>query len=102
MTFTDGNTLIMLNETGPRYFICSAYCHCQTGLKLEVNVSSPAMAPSTPPTSTPNDEYLVLTPAPSGRPKEYSVPPPSSGTTTHSHRLKNRRLGVGAVFSTVP
>lgn len=83
-SFHDGKTKIVLNRSGPLYFISGTNDHCEKGQKLEVQVlsakhsgqvvaHSPAMAPST---------IKHLAPAP--------APAPASGT----YRLKIEELSA--------
>lgn len=77
-TYNDGNTIIALNTTGSRYFICSFSDHCSKGMKLEVSVSG---STSTPPSGSPSPPSSSSPPPPSGGspangPSSQSPPPP--------------------------
>uniref|UniRef100_A0ACD5WXF0 Uncharacterized protein n=1 Tax=Avena sativa TaxID=4498 RepID=A0ACD5WXF0_AVESA len=47
VTYQTGNDAVPLAAAGTRYFICGIPGHCAAGMKLQVNVSSPAV--SSPP-----------------------------------------------------
>ncbi|KAI3902708.1 hypothetical protein MKW92_013552 [Papaver armeniacum] len=61
--WTQGPARILLNSTGPHYFICTISTHCNEGQKLAINVTSdsetqtPSNTPFTPAT-------LPITPTP--------------------------------------
>ncbi|XP_010909861.1 umecyanin [Elaeis guineensis] len=78
-THTGGNTVISLNSTGKRYFICGTPGHCAAGMKVEINVvaaSSPPTSPGTPPTlPPPGSAGPSGSPAPP-TPPGASAPPP--------------------------
>nr|GMD39061.1 uclacyanin-3-like [Ipomoea batatas] len=75
-SFSDGKTTIKLSKAGPMYFMCPTFGHCQTGMKLEINVksgSSSTPAGGSPPSSgtapsPPSDsDSPPTTPAPAGK-----------------------------------
>lgn len=69
-TYKDGNTKLLLDRSGPFYFISGAGGHCEKGQKLVVVVLSP------------RHRYTGISPAPS--PVEFEGPavaPTSSATT---------------------
>lgn len=47
-TYTDGNTKVKLDQTGPVYFISGTEGHCQKGQKLRLVVVSPRVSASSP------------------------------------------------------
>ncbi|CAL9763556.1 unnamed protein product [Musa acuminata subsp. burmannicoides] len=48
-TSTGGNTVVTLNSTGSRYFVCGIPGHCAGGMKLQIDVASPTSTPPSPP-----------------------------------------------------
>lgn len=73
---------IMLNDTGPIYFICTAADHCRFGQKLTVNVvddasGSPGGHSGGDASATPPAPSKATTPAPS-----KATTPASGGATT--------------------
>ncbi|RWW54410.1 hypothetical protein BHE74_00039009 [Ensete ventricosum] len=96
-TKTGGNTVVTLNGTGSRYFICGTLGHCAGGMKLQIDVvAAPTSTPPPPPSpSTTPRSPVAPSPrspaAPSPRsPSELapasstpgSVPPPSTPPTS--------------------
>ncbi|XP_059313027.1 uclacyanin-3-like [Lycium ferocissimum] len=85
---SDGKTTIKLSKAGPMYFSCPTFGHCQTGMKLAVNVkatSTPSNSPTTPSTpattpSTPSESDSPTTPS-TGTPSVVNTPTKSSPTT---------------------
>ncbi|URE13706.1 Early nodulin-like protein [Musa troglodytarum] len=83
-TGTGGNTVVTLNSTGSRYFICGTPGHCAGGMKLQIDVASRPrllllllLHPARP---------LLLPRSPSALPPASStpgsVPPPSAPTVS--------------------
>lgn len=77
---------IMLNTTGPQYFICTVADHCRFGQKLSIDVvgaggrsggGGATPAPGSTPGSTPGAGGATPT-----TPAGTTTPPGSSGTTT--------------------
>uniref|UniRef100_A0A1J3H7S1 Blue copper protein n=1 Tax=Noccaea caerulescens TaxID=107243 RepID=A0A1J3H7S1_NOCCA len=71
---------IMLNTTGPRYFICTVGDHCRFGQKLAIDVvaaTGGATTPTTPGTTPSTGGTTPTTPG-----AGTTTPPGSSGTTT--------------------
>ncbi|XP_022735074.1 uclacyanin-3-like [Durio zibethinus] len=63
-SYSDGNTVIALSNTGPMYFICPTIGHCAGGMKLAINVvAASGNSPSNP--SSPSGS---TTPSGSGAP----------------------------------
>ncbi|KAJ8477061.1 hypothetical protein OPV22_020788 [Ensete ventricosum] len=95
-TKTGGNTVVTLNGTGSRYFICGTLGHCAGGMKLQIDVAAPTSTPPPPPSpSTTPRSPVAPSPrspvAPSPRsPSELApasstpgyVPPPSAPPTS--------------------
>ncbi|KAF8047314.1 hypothetical protein N665_3100s0003 [Sinapis alba] len=70
---------IMLNDTGPQYFICTSGDHCRFGQKLTVNVVDDASGPGGHSAgATPPAPGGATTPAPGGA----ATTPTSGGATT--------------------
>ncbi|XWS32441.1 hypothetical protein CRYUN_Cryun23aG0159400 [Craigia yunnanensis] len=92
-TYSGGNTVITLSNTGPMYFICPTPGHCAGGMKLDINVvaasgNSPS-TPSPPSGSTP----------PGG--STSSPPPPPSGAPSimNTGLMLGFSLVLGAVLA---
>ncbi|XP_008776471.1 uclacyanin-2-like [Phoenix dactylifera] len=86
-THTGGNTVIPLNSTGNRYFICGTPGHCASGMKVEISVaaasSPPTTSPGTPPTlSPPGSAGPSGSPAPPTPPGASAPPPEQSATNS--------------------
>ncbi|XP_065046183.1 uclacyanin-3-like [Musa acuminata AAA Group] len=84
-TSTGGNTVVTLNSTGSRYFVCGIPGHCAGGMKLQIDVASPTSTPPPSPSSTPRSPPVAPSPrSPSALPPSSStpgsVPPPASST----------------------
>ncbi|CAL9763554.1 unnamed protein product [Musa acuminata subsp. burmannicoides] len=83
-TSTGGNTVVTLNSTGSRYFVCGIPGHCAGGMKLQIDVASPTSTPPPSPSSTPRSPVAPSPRSPSALPPSSStpgsVPPPSSST----------------------
>ncbi|KAL5222050.1 hypothetical protein ABZP36_026763 [Zizania latifolia] len=75
---SSGSTVIVLTTPGKRYFICGAPGHCQSGMKLEVDVAdrpaptTPSPPPLLPPSSFPRHAKRSRPAAPAPMP----LPPP--------------------------
>ncbi|KAG8078174.1 hypothetical protein GUJ93_ZPchr0007g4622 [Zizania palustris] len=75
---SSGSTAIVLTTPGKRYFICGAPGHCQSGMKLEVDVAdrpaptTPSPPPLLPPSSSPRHAKRSRPAAPAPTP----LPPP--------------------------
>ncbi|CAL9120302.1 unnamed protein product, partial [Musa textilis] len=85
-TSTGGKTVVTLNGTGSRYFICGTPGHCAGGMKLQIDVASSTSTPPPSPSSTPRSPVApsprspsALSPASS---TPGSVPRPSAPTTS--------------------
>ena len=66
---------IMLNTTGPQYFICTVGDHCRFGQKLSITVvAAGATGGATP--------GAGATPAPGSTPSTGGTTPPTAGGTT--------------------
>ncbi|KAF0918973.1 hypothetical protein E2562_027519 [Oryza meyeriana var. granulata] len=94
---SSGTTTIMLTAPGKRYFICGAPGHCQSGMKLEVDVADrPAPAtPSPPPLLPPSPRHAKLRPsAPIPLPPAPApwspAPAPAATQRRHSGHKKHR------------
>ncbi|XP_019173189.1 PREDICTED: mavicyanin-like [Ipomoea nil] len=74
-SYTGGATTIKLSKSGPMYFICPTFGHCQTGMKLAINVDSGSSA--APAGSPPAGGTSPATPSP---PSSGSESPPSTST----------------------
>ncbi|OWM68477.1 hypothetical protein CDL15_Pgr024617 [Punica granatum] len=100
-TYNSGDDRIVLNSTGPMYFICPTLGHCSGGMKLAINVV--AASGSTPPsTSSPPSS----TTSPPGSPETPTAPPPpsttgSNGATGVFCSKINVILGLTLVLATV-
>ncbi|CAL9120304.1 unnamed protein product [Musa textilis] len=85
-TSTGGNTVVTLNSTGSRYFICGTPGHCAGGMKLQIDVASPTSTPPPSPSSTPRSPVAPSPRSPSALPPASStpgsVPPPSAPTVS--------------------
>ncbi|KAK1417238.1 hypothetical protein QVD17_26363 [Tagetes erecta] len=88
---TNGPASVSLTTAGAHYYICTVGTHCQIGQKLAINVSGPAVAPTTPPaappTTTPPPATSPTTtpsptPAPVSPPTTTPTPAPGPSTTT--------------------
>ncbi|KFK26265.1 hypothetical protein AALP_AA8G224600 [Arabis alpina] len=87
--YTTSPVRIMLNTTGPQYYICTVGDHCRFGQKLAIDVvaaggrAGGGATPTTPATPGPAGS---TTPAAGGAspttPAGTTTPPGSSGTTT--------------------
>ncbi|XP_019188432.1 PREDICTED: uclacyanin-3-like [Ipomoea nil] len=100
-SFTDGKTTIKLSKAGPMYFMCPSFGHCQTGMKLAINVQSgssstpaggsPRSSGTTP--STPSDsDSPPSTPTPAGK----SSP---NGAVVSSGGIFGFSLALGALLA---
>ncbi|CAL9763559.1 unnamed protein product, partial [Musa acuminata subsp. burmannicoides] len=106
-TSTGGNTVVTLNSTGSRYFVCGIPGHCAGGMKLQIDVASPTSTPPPSPSSTPRSPPVAPSPrSPSALPPSSStpgsVPPPSAPTMSPPTpsgaclQAKKATLGLGS------
>ncbi|KAI3775444.1 hypothetical protein L1987_50020 [Smallanthus sonchifolius] len=76
-----GPATVTLTAAGAHYYICTVGTHCQIGQKLAINVSAPAVAPTTPPPvvapTTPPPAAAPTTP-PAATPTPTATPAPVS------------------------
>ncbi|XP_006644818.1 blue copper protein-like [Oryza brachyantha] len=96
---SSGSTTIVLTAPGKRYFICGAPGHCQSGMKLEVDVADrPAPeTPSPPPSLPPSPRHAKRRPAPAPMPLPPApapawspAPAPAATQPRHPGHKKHR------------
>nr|GMC90949.1 uclacyanin-3-like [Ipomoea batatas] len=92
-SYTGGATTIKLSKSGPMYFICPTIGHCQTGMKLAINVDSPSSGSDSPPSTS----------TPSGRTTPTATSPPPNAAMGGSGCMSKVVVGVsivvGALFA---
>ncbi|KAL3348761.1 hypothetical protein AABB24_022099 [Solanum stoloniferum] len=80
-SYSDGKTTIKLTKSGPMYFSCPTFGHCQSGMKLSINVQD-SSTPSTPSTPSTTPSTPATTPStPSDSPATPNTPAKSTPTT---------------------
>ncbi|CAN4125962.1 unnamed protein product [Withania somnifera] len=94
-SYSDGKTTIKLSKAGPMYFSCPTFGHCQTGMKLAINVQD-SSSPTTPST-TPSDSPATPTPNVGNTPSK-STPTTPNGATGVFGSMNKFVAGVSAVF----
>ncbi|XP_009758781.1 mavicyanin [Nicotiana tabacum] len=107
-SYSDGKTTIKLSKAGPMYFTCSAFGHCQSGMKLAVDVkdssstpSTPSTTPSTPSTtpSTPSDSPTTPTPEVGNTPSKSTPVTPNGAAGVMGKTMVGFSVVLGAVFA---
>ncbi|PIA53711.1 hypothetical protein AQUCO_00900355v1 [Aquilegia coerulea] len=92
-THNDGNTVITLDQPGTRYFICGRRDHCESGLKVQVDIlpnnrrprppSSASQSRRPPPPKRHGSPDLDAPPTPDTRgPSQHSASPVQSHTAS--------------------
>lgn len=102
-SYSDGKTTIKLSKAGSMYFSCPTFGHCQTGMKLAIDVkdsstpSTPSTTPSTPSTtpSTPSDS--PATPSTPNTPAK-ATPTTPNGATGVFGSMNKFVVGVSVVL----
>ncbi|KAK6918663.1 Phytocyanin domain, partial [Dillenia turbinata] len=99
-SYSDGNTIITLNSTGPVYFMCPTFGHCGQGMKLAVTVGASATPPgsNSPPPPPPATSSPTT---PSTSTATASPPPPTHSKATRDYCDKCQvMLGLSLVLGT--
>lgn len=91
-THNDGETVIKLNQTGSRYFICGRLQHCVIGLKLRVQVLQRF---TTDDQDAANQEDP---PSPHSPPDDQNAPPPLPPCNICS-RVDQLKIKTGRQFN---
>lgn len=81
--YSDGHTMIKLNQSGPHYFISGVVDHCKNHEKLMIIVLAGRSSHSTPSPSPSAAPPHSLPPAPSS--DEFPSPPPAPSTPENDH-----------------
>ncbi|KAD0079195.1 hypothetical protein E3N88_44813 [Mikania micrantha] len=81
-SYSDGATVISLTQSGPMYFVCPSFGHCNTGMKLAINVVS--QASNSPTTTVPSGGSNSSPPATT---TQSSKPTKDGGSTNSANTV---------------
>lgn len=92
-SYATGNDSVPLTAAGTFYYVCGVPGHCGDGMKFSVNVS--AVAPASPPTTTPSPPSTTPSP-PAG-----TTPPPPPNAASSGPVLSMAGLLIAALVASL-